>query len=85
MEKPIKNKKTDPKKTSQEWFPGPILLWVSLLLGIFYFVHAASLPIEKPSRQFTYGEFFALLETNEAKPAIQSAMRVSNELSGQLM
>ena len=84
MEKPGNNKKPSPKKSAQEWFPGPILLWVSLLLSVFYFMHLGSLPPEKASRQFSYGEFFSLLQSNQEKPVIKSAMRVTNELTGEL-
>ena len=84
MKKLDKNKKSDPKKTAQEWFPGPILLWVFLLLSVLYFAHSGSLPPEKSSRQFTYGEFFAVLQANPTTPTIKSAVRVANELTGEL-
>ncbi len=84
MEKPINNKKQDQKKTTQEWFPGPILLWVFLLLGILYFMNSGTMAPEKASRQFTYSEFFQTLQANPGTPVILSAIRVSNELVGDL-
>ncbi len=83
MAKP-ENDKKNPKKNSQEWFPGPILLWVFLLLSVLYFMHLGSMPPEKTSRQFTYGEFFSVLKDNETNPVIRTAVRISNELAGDL-
>ena len=44
MQSPADNKKPNPKKTGQEWFPGPILLWVFLLMGVLYFVRTGNVP-----------------------------------------
>ena len=85
MEKPGKNKKDSPKRSAQEWFPGPILLWVFLLLSVLYFMRLGSMPPEKASHQFTYGEFFSLLQSNNpSDPKIKSAVRIANELTGDL-
>lgn len=84
MAEPASKKKQDPKKTGQEWFPGPILLWVFLLLSVLYFMQVGSMPAEKASRQFSYGEFYATLEENLTKPTLLSAIRISNELTGDL-
>ena len=82
MDDPRKSKKTDPKKSSREWFPGSIFLWIFLFLSIFYFAHLGSVPLEKPSKQLAYGEFYALLESNPQTSALKSGIRVANDLVG---
>ncbi len=76
--------KQDPKKGLKDGFPGSIFLWIALFLSIFYFTRMGALPMEKPSKQFSYGEFYGLLDTNLKTPAIKSAIRVTNEISGEL-
>jgi len=76
-------KKQNPKKGSKEWFPGPIFLWIFLFLSIFYFARLGSMPLEKPSRQLSYGEFYSLLEANPATPSLKSGVRVADELFGE--
>ena len=41
------------------------------------------MPLEKPSKQLTYSEFFSLLEANRRSPAIKSGTRVANEIVGE--
>src|SRR3989338_6470507 len=76
-------KNQDPKKTSREWFPGSIFLWIFLFLSIFYFAHLGSMPLEKPSRQLGYGEFYSLLESNPNTHKLKSGVRLTNEVSGE--
>ncbi len=85
MSTPDNNKKQNPKKNSREWFPGSIFLWIFLFLSIFYFAHLGSMPLEKPSKQLTYGEFFALLETNPKAHTIKNGYRIANEISGEFV
>lgn len=82
---PLKDKKTNPKKSSKEWFPGPIFLWIFLFLSVFYFLRVGTMPTEKPSHQFSYGEFYALLENNPKAPALKTGIRITNELTGELV
>jgi cell division protease FtsH len=79
------NKKPEPRKSPKEWFPGSIFLWIFLFLGIFYFTRMGSMPLEKPSKQLTYGEFYSLLEANPSNPTIKSAVRVIDTLSGEFV
>jgi cell division protease FtsH len=85
LEEPTNNKKPNPKKTSNEWFPGPIFLWIFLFLSIFYFARLGSMPLEKPSRQFSYGEFYSTLNSNPETKALKSGVRVANEVSGEMI
>ncbi len=41
------------------------------------------MPLEKPSRQLSYGEFYSLLESNPNTHAIKSGVRVANEVDGE--
>ena len=79
------NQKPNPKKTSHEWFPGPIVLWIFLFLAIFYFAHLGSLPLEKQSKQLTYSEFYSMLEANPTHPTLKTGIRVANEVSGDFL
>jgi len=78
------DKKPDPKKTSREWFPGPIFLWIFLFLSVFYFARLGSAPLEKPSRQIAYGQFYAMLEANRDTPTVKTGVRIANEVLGDL-
>ncbi|MBI4352288.1 MAG: ATP-dependent zinc metalloprotease FtsH [Candidatus Omnitrophica bacterium] len=62
-----------------------MFLWIFLFLTVFYFARLGTLPLEKPSKQLTYGEFYALLETNREKPVLKSGARIVNELQGELV
>ena len=42
-----------------------------------------SMPIEKPSKQLTYNEFYSLLDENVRNPVLKSGIRVINELTGE--
>ena len=84
MEEP-KNKKNQPKKSSPEWFPGSIFLWIFLFLSIFYFMRAGSLPAEKQSKVLTYGQFYHALTGENGKSGVKTAVRVVNELTGELV
>jgi len=76
--------KPKPKKNSNEWFPGPIFLWIFLFLSVFYFVRLGQAPLEKGARQLTYGEFYGMLEANPRNATLKSAVRVVNEIAGDL-
>ena len=78
------SKKPNPKKTSREWFPGSIFIWLFLFLSVFYFAHLGSVPLEKASRQISYGEFFSFLEQNAQNPRLKSGVRIADELTGEL-
>ena len=78
-------KKPEKKKSSREWFPGPIFIWIFLFLSIFYFARLGSMPLEKPSKQLTYGEFYAFLEANPKTPVLKSAIRIADEVTGDLV
>lgn len=84
MAQPKNKQKPNPKKTSPEWFPGSIFLWIFLFLSIFYFTRIGSMPLEKQSKQLAYGDFYALLEANDRNPAIKSGVRVADELTGEM-
>ena len=79
------NRNPNPKKSSREWFPGSIFLWIILFLSIFYFTRIGTLPLEKQNRQLTYGEFSTMLESNASKPAIKNGIRVATEITGDLV
>src|SRR3989338_5073804 len=85
MAQPKGSPKQGPKKTSKEWFPGSIFLWIFLFLSIFYFANIGNFPIEKQSKQLTYTEFYSLLEANPMTPAVKSGIRVANEVSGEFL
>ncbi len=82
---PEVDKKPGRKKPSTEWFPGPIFIWIFLFLSVFYFARLGSMPLEKPSKQLAYGEFYALLEANPQKPMLKNAVRVADEISGDML
>ncbi len=42
------------------------------------------MPLEKQSKQLTYGDFYALLEANDRNPTIKSGVRVADELTGEM-
>ncbi|PIU40027.1 MAG: cell division protein FtsH [Candidatus Omnitrophica bacterium CG07_land_8_20_14_0_80_50_8] len=54
-------------------------------MSIFYFTRVGTLPVEKQSRQLTYGEFYSMLESNMSKPAIKSGIRVASDVTGDLV
>ncbi len=76
-------KKNTPRKSSGEWFPGSIFLWIFLFLSIFYFARLGSMPLEKPSKQLTYSEFYSALAQNPDTHVLRSGVRVVNEVSGE--
>src|SRR3989338_4645962 len=76
-------KKPNPRKSSGEWFPGSIFLWIFLFLSIFYFARLGSMPLEKPSKQLTYSEFYSALAQNPDTRVLRSGIRVANEVSGE--
>ncbi len=76
------SKKPNLKKNSREWFPGPIFLWIFLFLSIFYFARLGSMPLEKPSKQLSYGEFYSMLEANPRAPLLKTGTRIANEVTG---
>lgn len=78
------NKKQNPKKDTREWLPGSIFLWIFLFLSVFYFARLGSMPLEKQSKQLTYSQFYSLLAENATKPEIKSAIRITNEITGEL-
>src|SRR3989338_2873620 len=84
MNIPKSGQKQNPKKDPREWFPGPIFLWIFLFLSIFYFAHLGSVPLEKGTKQLSYGEFYSLLEANPQNPTLKSGIRVANEVSGEM-
>ena len=81
----MEDKKPNPKKTSKEWFPGSIFIWIFLFLSIFYFMHMGNIPLEKPSKNLAYSEFYSMLETNPSNQTLKSGVRVGNEVSGDLV
>jgi len=81
----VEDKKPNPKKTSKEWFPGSIFIWIFLFLSIFYFMHMGNIPLEKPSKNLAYSEFYSMLETNPSNQTLKSGVRVGNEVSGDLV
>ena len=85
MNPPKGNPKQGPKKTSKEWFPGSIFLWIFLFLSAFYFANVGNFPIEKQSKQLTYKEFYSLLEANPDTPMMKSGVRVVNEVIGEFL
>ena len=85
MSDPEKSPKPNPKKSSREWFPGSIFLWIVLFLSVFYFARLGAMPLEKQNRQLGYGEFSSMLESNASKPMIKSGVRVANEITGDLV
>ena len=85
MNSPQNSKKPNPKKSSREWFPGSIFLWIFLFLSIFYFARVGSMPLEKQSKQLAYGQFYAMLEANQKTPALKSGVRIADEVSGDLI
>ena len=85
MNPPKGNPKQGPKKTSKEWFPGSIFLWIFLFLSVFYFANVGNFPIEKQSKQLTYKEFYSLLEANPDTPMMKSGVRVVNEVIGEFL
>lgn len=84
MSKPD-NKKQNPKKETREWLPGSLFLWIFLFLSVFYFARLGSMPLEKQSKQLTYGQFYNLLAGNSAKPEIKTAIRITNEITGDMV
>ncbi len=80
---PNDSQKTKPKKNPPDWLPGPIFLWIFLFLSVFYFMRIGSGPLEKVAKQFTYNEFYSVLEANPTQPVLKSGVRVMNELSGE--
>ncbi len=85
MAPPEKNKKTNPKKSAKEWFPGSIFLWIFLFLSIFYFARLGSMPLEVKSKQLTYGEFYSFLEANPRTPMLKSGVRLGSEVQGEFL
>src|SRR3989338_2393747 len=85
MNPPKGNPKQGPKKTSKEWFPGSIFLWIFLFLSVFYFANVGNFPIENHSKQLTYKEFYSLLEANPDTPMMKSGVRVVNEVIGEFL
>src|SRR3989338_5931118 len=85
MNSPQNSKKPNPKKSSREWFPGSIFLWIFLFLSIFYFARVGSMPLEKQSKQLAYGQFYAMLEANQKTPALKSGVRIADEVSRELL
>ena len=79
---PQDNKKPNSKKTSHEWFPGPIFLWIFLFMSIFYFARLGTMPLEKPAKQLSYSQFYAALEANITTPTLKTGTRVANEVIG---
>ncbi len=80
-----KNRKNDPKKTSQEGFPGSILVWIAVFMAFFYVMSLGKMPLDKQVQQLPYGQFYALLENNKHEPKLKSGMRIANEVTGVLV
>lgn len=43
------------------------------------------MPLEKPSRQLAYGEFYAMLEKNPQTPTLKNGIRIADELAGDMV
>jgi len=43
------------------------------------------MPLEKQNRQLTYSEFYSMVESNPTKPMLKSGIRVTNEITGDLV
>src|SRR3989338_3463032 len=85
MNSPQNSKKPNPKKSSREWFPGSIFLWIFLFLSIFYFARLGSVPLEKQSKQLSFGQFYSMLEANRMTPTLKSGVRIPNEVTGDFL
>ena len=79
------NKKPKPKKTSPEWFPGSLILWIFACLSVLYFFQFASNPLEKPNRPLTYSEFYSLAEANPQNPKLKTAVRTASIITGEFI
>ncbi|PIU41519.1 MAG: cell division protein FtsH [Candidatus Omnitrophica bacterium CG07_land_8_20_14_0_80_42_15] len=53
-----------------------------MTLGIFYILHVASMGVEKPPAELTYGNFYSILKDNPKTGRIESAVQVENVLKG---
>jgi len=74
--KPIQ-KKPLPKKSGSN-----LVIWILMTLGIFYILHVASMGVEKPPAELTYGNFYSILKDNPKTGRIESAVQVENVLKG---
>lgn len=79
-QKQVKGKRQNNKNN----FNRSPFLWLGIFLLLVYIFRLGSLAPQTAPKELTYGEFYRLVETNNATEAIKSAVKIEDRIKGTL-